>query len=103
MSETGPRYGLPTPPCGWVEWSGYTSPARASSGGRSSSRRVGALQEIQEHLLRKYRQSPPALVSTPSVRKVDAGLCGRAVTPLRADRPDHQVACHFPVEPTDAT
>ena len=30
-------------------------------------------------------------------------LCAEQSPPLLADRPDHQVACHFPVEPTDAT
>jgi oligopeptide transport system ATP-binding protein len=30
-------------------------------------------------------------------------LCAEQSPPLRADRPDHRVACHFPVEPADAT
>ncbi|MPZ47662.1 MAG: ATP-binding cassette domain-containing protein, partial [Betaproteobacteria bacterium] len=29
-------------------------------------------------------------------------LCAEQSPPLLADGPDHQVACHFPVEPTDA-
>ena len=28
-------------------------------------------------------------------------LCAEQTPPLSADRPDHKVACHFPVEPTD--
>ena len=29
-------------------------------------------------------------------------LCAEQSPPLAADGPDHQVACHFPIEPTDA-
>jgi oligopeptide/dipeptide ABC transporter ATP-binding protein len=29
-------------------------------------------------------------------------LCAEQTPPLSADGPDHQVACHFPVEPADA-
>jgi oligopeptide/dipeptide ABC transporter ATP-binding protein len=29
-------------------------------------------------------------------------LCAQQSPPLRTDRPDHQVACHFPIESSDA-